>query len=295
MQSSIRKWFIAMRPWSLTASIIPICFGASMAAISGQWNTLLFVLALLGGVALHLATNLHNTYGDFKSGVDTVESAVTCPQLVTGTIEPRAMYRAGWICFGAATLIGAVLIALCGWWVLAFGIIGIIGGYAYTCGKKPYKYAGLGPYFVFMLMGPLMSLPTYCIITGSFDAAPILGSLSIACLVSAIMHANDMRDIKHDRDAGIQTVAMRHGLKKSTFIYAGLNLAAFALLGINVHLGILPMTALLAFLLLPLLLRELRMLFSKDMEIGTLEGWAAAFHMKFGLALSAGVLIPIML
>ena len=295
MQDGIRKWFIAMRPWSLTASVIPICFGASLAAFSGQWSTPLFILTLLGGMSLHLATNLLNTYGDFKSGVDTLESAVTCPQLVSGTISPSAMYRAGWLCFGAAAIIGLALIALCGWWVLPFGLVGLIGGYAYTCGEKPYKYAGLGPYFVFMLMGPLMSLPAYCIITGRFDAAPILGSLSIACLVSAIMHANDMRDIEHDRAAGIQTIAMRQGLKKSISIYAGLNLAAFALVGLNVHLGTLPATALVAFLLLPFLLYELYRLFSRRLEIGSLEGWAAAFHMKFGLALSVGVIIPLIL
>lgn len=290
---SAKEWFIAMHPWSLTASIIPVCFGASMAALSGQWSTPLFILTLLGGIALHLGTNLHNTYGDYVSGVDTLESAVTCPQLVTGQISPKAMYIAGWLAFGAAALIGLVILTICGLWVLPFGIVGVLGGYYYTNGKNPYKYAGLGPYFVFLLMGPLMALPAYCIISGSFDAAPILGSLSIACLVAAIMHANDMRDIGHDRAAGIRTIAMRQGLKKSIIIYAALNLGAFILLGLNVWFGVLPRTALVAFLLLPFLLYELYLLAAKKLEIGTLEGWTAQFHMKFGLSLSAGVALAL--
>lgn len=283
------EWFIAARPWSLTASAVPICFGACLAALAGHWDTLLFILTFTGGVSLQVATNYHNTYGDFISGVDTVESAITCPQLVTGRIQPKAMHKAGWLAVGVAALAGLALIYLCGLWVLPFGIVGILGEYFYTNGKKPYKYRGIGPYFVFMLMGPLMALPTYFILTGSFHIAPVLGSLSIACLVSAIMHANDMRDINHDRGAGIETLAMRRGFKNSALIYACLNIGAFVFLGVNVFMGILPNTALLAFALLPPLLRELYKLLKNRLDIRTLEGWAAQFHLKFGLTLSLGV------
>lgn len=80
--------------------------------------------------------------------------------------------------------------------------MGIAGGYGYTSGFWPYKYHAAAPIMVFLLMGPLMALPAYYIQGGSLDWRPFLASLPIACLVTSIMHANDIRDIAHDREAG---------------------------------------------------------------------------------------------
>ena len=292
----LREWFVALRPWSFTAAAVPVMFGAGLAALEGSWHPGLFVLTLIGGIALQAATNLHNTYGDFLSGVDTVESAVTCPQLVNGSFHPRAMYRAGWAALGVAGLTGLLLTALCGPLVLLFGLIGAAGGYWYTNGKRPYKYSGLGPFFVFVLMGPLMALPAYFIQTGRLAPAPVLGSLSIACLVAAIMHANDLRDIVHDRAAGIRTLAMNLGRRNGARAFVVMTVGAFVLLGLSLALGHVPLTCLATFLLLPGLGLKLRQLSRPEYDYMDLEGWTAKFHFQFGLVLAgglaAGALLP---
>ena len=93
---------------------------------------------------------------------------------------PEAMRRGGLIALCVAFAVGIVLGFACGWPILAFGLVGIAGGYGYTSGFWPYKYHACGPVMVFLLMGPLMALPAYYIQGGSLDWRPFLASLPIA-------------------------------------------------------------------------------------------------------------------
>ena len=289
---SFQQWLGAFRPWSLTASGVPVCLGAALAAADGAWNFPLFALTLLGGFLLQIGTNLSNTYGDFISGVDTVDSATTVPHIVQGQMEAEDIRRAGFIAFGLAGLVTLVLMAFCGPAIAIFGLIGILGGYLYT-NKLPYKYYGIGPLMVAILMGPLMVVPAYFIQTGVFTPGPALASLSISCLVSNIMHANDMRDMEHDRNAKIRTVAICLGLPGSAALYAMLASSAFAFAFLNILSGVLPASCILVFILLPKLGRELAAMLAGQYNYTPLEGWSGQFHMAFGSLLTIGVLLHI--
>ena len=124
-----KAWFIAMRPWSFTAAFVPVAVGTALAWSQGFFQPGLFFLTSLGAVLMQAGTNFINTYGDYCSGVDTVESAHTCPQLVTGAMRPADMKRAGFLAFGAAGAIGLALSWLCGWEILVIGLVGVLGGY----------------------------------------------------------------------------------------------------------------------------------------------------------------------
>ncbi len=279
------QWFYVTRPWSFTASAIPVLLGGMLAAHAGYWHSGLFLLTLAGGMLLHAAANLWNTWGDFVHGVDTPESSAgTNPWLVLGQLKPEAVRKAAWLALAAALGVGIWLTWLCGAVVPLFGITGVLGGYAYTCGKKPYKYLALGPFMVFLLMGPLMVLPAWLIQGAGLNPAPLLLSLPVACLVTAIMHANDMRDVRHDRAAGIRTVALWLGPEKSRRLYAGLCLAAYLLVVLSVALKQAPLGALLIFALLPAHIRVLR-----QMDVPALEGISAKFHCLFGALLILGL------
>ena len=289
----LKAWFLAMRPWSFTAAFVPVAVGGALAASQGFFNPWLFLLTALGGIAVQAGTNLINTYGDYRSGVDTVASAHTCPQLVTGAMKPADMKRAGLFSFGFAGAIGLFLSWICGWEVLAVGLVGILGGYAYTAGPFPYKYRGLGSILVFFLMGPLMAWPAWFIQTGLYSWMPVVAALPVGFLVSAILNGNDVRDIAHDRAAGIDTLALllgcQNGLRLQRFLYWGAFLSLLAL----VALKLLPGPALLPFVLLPVFRKALRTI--KEAEAGRidrllqLEGMAAGFHLQFGVLLAFGL------
>ncbi|MDR3563396.1 MAG: 1,4-dihydroxy-2-naphthoate octaprenyltransferase [Negativicutes bacterium] len=288
----LNVWFMALRPWSYTAAFVPVALGAALAESEGVFNLGLFLLTLIGGIAMQAGTNLINTYGDYMSGVDTLESATTCPQLVSGVLTPSAVRTAGISCFGFATLIGLYLTYLCGWPIIIAGLIGLIGGYCYTAGFS-YKYKGLGSIMVFFLMGPLMAWPSYFIQTGQFSWLPVWVSLPIGFLVAAILHANDLRDMAFDRKAGIQTLALFLGLQKSINLYYFLYSASFVCLVGLVLLSFLPWEAILPVLLIPSAIKMVSL--AKGAAQGSreamllLEATAAQFHFAFGLLLIVGL------
>lgn len=285
-----KSWFLAIRPWSLTASIIPILFGTVLALQESPTIQIGRLLAaLLGSMLLQVAANLFNTWGDYATGVDTIASAHSCPQLVTGTMTPKQMKSAAFCCLAIGGLFGLWLAYECGWVIMVLGALGIAGAYCYTAGPHPFKYVGLGTFFVFFLMGPLMIFPAYYIQAGKFSLLPVLASLPLACLVMAILHANDLRDLADDSDAGIRTLALFLGLDKAMIVYFTLyGLAFLSLLGL-VLTGLLPHSAGLTFLLLAMAYHQLQD--ARQAWLGNRERMiylvkqTATFHCLFGSCL----------
>ena len=123
----MKKWLLATRPWSFTASVIPLTLGAALAWASDAAHAGLFLLTLLGGVAVQTGTNMLNIYGDYRSGVDTEASAHGESPILLGLISPEAMRRGGLIALCVAFAVGIVLGFACGWPILAFGLVGDCG------------------------------------------------------------------------------------------------------------------------------------------------------------------------
>ena len=293
----IKKWFEASRPWAFTASAIPICVGAAYAWLEGVFHPFLFLLTLIGGILIHAGTNYINTYGDFKSGVDTVESAVTCPQLVTGEMQASHMKWVGIACFALAALIGLCLTWVVGWPLLVVGILGIIAGYMYTDGFA-YKYLGIGSIAVFFLMGPLMVWGSYFVQTGRNNWLVLLVSLPVAFLVSSILHSNDIRDIAHDEGAHIKTLASIINSDFNYTWYKFLIIMAYVSIVVLVAFSVIPLTCLLVLATLPLGLKQIKhceQAREGDLEKrGTLEPTSAQFHFKFGLAYFVTLLLALL-
>lgn len=288
-------WLAALRLRTLTASIIPISLGAALSGLQGSFDYKLFLLTLFGGIVVQIGTNFMNTYGDYVSGVDTPESAPDIPGLVKGIISPRNMKMAAVAAFAMGGAAGLILTYLRGWPVFVCGVIGIAAGYCYTAGISPYKYKGLGTIVVFFMMGPLMVWPAYYIQSGIVSWLPLLVSLPIGLLVAAILHANDLRDFPHDQKAGIKTLALNLGFKKSVMLYYAMHVTAFlSLLGLII-LGVLPWTAVLPIIMLPIVIKKLidarGLLKGATSALIYIDGYTARFHFGFGFLLIVGIVL----
>ncbi|NLC77067.1 MAG: prenyltransferase [Clostridia bacterium] len=290
----LKTWFLAGRPWSLTAAAIPVTLGSAIAWNQGYFHPGLFLLSLIGGAAIQLGTNYTNTYGDYISGVDTIESNQTSPQLVQGILQPAHMLRVGLGAFAFASAIGLYLVYLRGWPLLLIGVLGILGGYGYTLGIA-YKYRGLGTPLVFFLMGPMMAWAAYFVQTGFSSWVPVLASVPIGFLISGLLHANDFRDIPHDREAGIITLGTILGFDRSLPFYYFLNLGAYLSLVLLVITGVLPLVGLIPLLLVPRfwqLMKDARAGWLGDKEkLIWLEKNHARLHFQFGILFIGSLLI----
>ncbi len=291
------KWYIAFRPWSYTAAIIPVTVGTLWAAYQGYFNLGLFLLTLVGGVLVQAGTNLINTYYDFMNKVDTPDWINSTPVLVNGWIKPRPILLAGYLCFGLTLAIGFYLVSVCGAGLLYVGLFGVIAGYNYTAGLA-YKYKGLGSVLVFFLMGPMMVWAAFYVQTGFHSWSTVWVALPIGFLVSAILHANDLRDLEHDCSVGIKTGAMVTGGPKGLRLCSLLNILPFLCVGLLVVIHLLPFWTLITILLaLPTTVSLTKQI--KDglrgnwNSIATLEQRQAQFHFQFGTLMSLGIMFSI--
>ena len=293
--ATLKSWIGVLRLWSLTASTVPVAVGAALAALDGRFSWRLLVLTLLSGWLLQTATNLLNTYGDFKSGVDTAATLPTAPQLVTGLLQPRQVFIAGVVALLLGGGIGVGVAALSDWKLLWFAVAGAAGAAGYTTGVR-YKYAGLGVPMVFLLMGVLMVLASYYAQACTLTWRPLVAALPVSFLVAAILHGNDLRDIVTDRAAGIKTTTLVVGNHGAQALFCALHLAPHIVVIASVACHLLPAWSLLSLLVLPLTVGAVKTCaggFSAHdaVRIGKLEGMSAGTHFIFGVLLVIGLVL----
>jgi 1,4-dihydroxy-2-naphthoate octaprenyltransferase len=284
-----------IRPFSFTASIIPVAAGGALAFADGRFNPGLFLLALLGGVLLHIGTNVTNEIYDVRKGIDTITSPRASHAILKGRIGERSAYAFALTAFALAAAVGVALILARGWPIVALGIAGLAGGYFYTAPPFEYKFRALGLPLVFLLMGPLMTVGSYYAVSGSWSPVALVLSLPIGLLVAAILHGNEWRDIREDTRAGIVTLSSRIGREWAHYGYLGLTLGAYIVLALAVVVGALPPATLLAILSLPLLVVVVRAAelgaSGQARAIAMIDLQTARLHAAFGLLLVAGVVL----
>ena len=284
------------RPFSFTASVIPVAAGGALAAIDGAFDLSLFALALLANVALHIGTNVLNEIYDVRKGVDTIASPRASHAIVAGRFAERSAFALAYAAFAVAVAIGLALAAARGWPVVALGIAGLVGGYAYTAPPLEYKFRALGLPLVFLLFGPLSVAGSHYVVAGFFDPRALVLAIPVGLLVTAILHGNEWRDISEDtRVVGSATLSSRAGRRFAYWLYVSLIVGAYMALTVAVALGIVPTYTLLAVLSLPLLVRMVRAaelgVAGQQRAIAMIDLETAQLHAAFGALLVAGLVL----
>ena len=236
-------WWNAFRPWTLHGAIVPVLIGGVVAYCGKPFDLIgwtMFLLILAGGILLQSACNLLNTYGDYAKGTDTVENETRSPELVTGVLKPKHVLLAGFACLGITCLIGLAFIWHVGWGILIYGLLGLAGAGMYTVGPA-YKYYGLGQPSVFLMMGILMPLGTYYVLTGEiFSWEVLLLSLPNAFLITSVLTGNETRDYHEDRKAGVGTLCGHMSYERALDLYRIMCGIAFPVLLVLLITGAAP-------------------------------------------------------
>lgn len=284
-----------IRPFSFTASAMPVLAAAALTLTQGKFNFTLFIISLAASVLLHVGANVTNEIFDVRNGVDAITSPNASQALLKGRMTEKDAFRLVGGSFVLAILFGIALIALRGWPVALLGLTGLILGYSYTAPPFQYKYRALGLPLIFTLMGPLMVLGAYYVITGEIGWSPFVVSLPIGLLVTAILHGNEWRDITDDARFGVGTVSTLLGRKWAHFVYLALVTGAYLILGLGVLAGALPHASLLALLSLPFLVRSIRTselgINGQQRAIAKIDLETAQLHAAFGILFVLGLAI----
>ena len=107
-------------------------------------------------------------------------------------------------------------------WLIAVGALCIAGAWLYTGGSKPYGYAGLGEVAVFVFFGLVAVLGTQYTQALRVDWVGLVLALTTGALSSAVLVANNLRDIPTDAQSGKLTLAVRLGDTRTRILYQAL-------------------------------------------------------------------------
>jgi 1,4-dihydroxy-2-naphthoate octaprenyltransferase len=124
--------------------------------------------------------------------------------------------------FAVAAAAGLALAIVSQPWLIAVGGVCIAGAWLYTGGSKPYGYMGLGEVAVFVFFGLVAVLGTQYTQAGGVDWVGLALAAGIGSLSSAVLVANNLRDIPTDKEAEKITLAVRLGDARTRLLYQGL-------------------------------------------------------------------------
>ena len=277
----------AARPKTLGAGVVCVLVGTAAAGSFIAWR---FVAAMVASVAVQVAVNYANDYFDAVKGVDTVQR--TGPRRVTsaGLVTPGQMRLATGVALGVASVPGLALAAALGPQVIVVGLFCFAAALGYSGGPRPFASLGLGEVFVFAFFGIVGTVGAAYVQSGHLTALAFAVAVPVGALASALLLANNIRDIDTDAAAGKRTMPVRIGREPARAVFGGLFAAAFAGTA-AIALGFRRAGPLVALVALPLAVVPLRLVRSRSDGPGLIKALigTARLQLVFGVLLALGL------
>jgi 1,4-dihydroxy-2-naphthoate octaprenyltransferase len=292
----LNYWLLAIRPRTLSISVIPVFVGCSLAwAHLGLLNIPVLIATVLTAMLIQIGTNLHNDVADFERGTDDPLTRFGPPRATSqGWLPASRVRRAAYSSFLLAFLIGCYLVWQGGWPILVLGVLSIAAGLAYTGGPKPLAYIGLGELFVWLFFGVVAVSGSYFLQAGRFNFSAVLAGTIVGLPAAGVLVVNNYRDLESDRAVAKNTLAVRFGRHFSRIEYALLMLVPFVLLA-----SFQATEQMADWIWLPLFVMPWALIlvwkfwtWTPGPGFNRLLAGTAVFQLVFGLALGLSVMIP---
>ena len=231
--ATLNQWIAGARPRTLPAAIAPVVAGTAAAIPLDKASFGLALLAVLVSLGLQVGVNYANDYSDGIRGTDGDRVG---PVRLVGQHLAKAenVKLMAFSFFGAAALVGLALVAISEAWIMIpLGVLAVFAAWKYTGGDNPYGYRGLGELYVFLFFGLMATLGTLYTQAHQLTWTGLACAVGVGAIASAILVANNLRDIPTDRESGKMTLAVRLGDRGTRAFYVLLLVvAAVALLSV---------------------------------------------------------------
>lgn len=290
---NLRDVFIATRPWSFPMTILSVSLGSILAFYFDRiFDLTLYLITLVGAIALHAIANLTNDYFDSKLGIDKVGAPTTRYRphpLIEGYMSTHDLLLIILIFTIVSLIIGIYLTMVIGPLIFILGFLGFLLAIMYSGPPIGYKYKALGEPIVFIIWGPLIVLGSYYVQTISFSANTIFTSFPIGILIAAVLLANNIRDIEYDASTGVNTIPILLGRKRATILYIIMLISAYLITLFLILTGLLRWQVFIVFISMPKALKLIRMFRQRVPDAA--DPITAQLVIIFGILYLIGILI----
>lgn len=223
-QNSLRAWFLAARPKTLSAALVPVVVAAALAWAEGHFRPVPVVLCLVFAALMQVAANFINDLLDFRKGTDREDRLGPERACAQGWVTPAAMRRAIAVVLVLACAAGCGLLFYGGWWLVLVGAACVVFAFLYT---TLLSYCGLGDVLVWVFFGFVPVLGTYYVQAASLT--PPAWCLAAACglVIDTLLVVNNYRDRDTDRATGKRTLIVALGEPFGRWFYFSQGVAGY--------------------------------------------------------------------
>jgi len=250
---------------------MPCLVAGLVAFYQGLFDPLLFLVTLIGLMAVHLGANLLDDYADLKIAGFSVRNELQqagdmvrttkAPQVVNGTIKLDHVLYVSLGLFTVGIMACAYLAVVSGWPVAAIAAGGAFICFFYSMPPLSLCYRGMGEAVVAVSMGPMICVGTYYAVAQRFSWEPFLISIPIGILIALVLYVHSIMDFKPDLRVKKRTlVAVLGSQQKAILLLPVLFVIAYGVIVTGVVLNILPFTTLLVLLSLPLAIKLVQLM-----------------------------------
>ena len=218
--NSIKAWFLAARPVTLSAAAVPVMLGTALAYKDSnancQWIPAL--LCLLFAWIMQIDSNLVNDFFDFKHGNDDETRLGPKRACAEGWITMKAMKWGIIFTTLLGCAIGLPLAFYGGKEMIIVGICCVLFCFLYT---TKLSYLGLGDLLVLLFFGIVPVCCTYYLVMPEgmqrVSTEAILTSIACGLVVDTLLILNNYRDHDNDIKAGKKTLIVHIGKKNGIY------------------------------------------------------------------------------
>ena len=222
--NSPKAWFLASRPKTLTAALIPVVTATALAYAEGHLQWIPAILCVLFAGLMQIAANLINDLFDFRKGSDREDRLGPERACAQGWITSSAMQRGIIIMLVMACLTGCGLLPYGGWGLILIGVACVIFAFLYT---TLLSYMGGGDVLVWVFFGFVPVCGTYYV--QALTLTPSVWLLGAACGLASdtLLVLNNYRDRAEDAISGKRTLIVVWGENFGSVFYLLQGIAAY--------------------------------------------------------------------
>jgi len=221
----LKYWFLAIRPKTLIASILPITAGFLLAQQkSDEVSLLVAALCLVYCLLVQVATNLANDYFDNKKGGDDIRELGPDRMVSSGRLKPKSVLAVACFILLLSFFVGLAILKIVEGspWLIMVGVVSVICALVYTGGPFPLAYNALGDVFVVLFFGVVAVEVTHLVLCNSVGViweSNFILSVGVGLLINNLLVVNNYRDYHEDKIVGKRTSIVVFGRNFGSILF----------------------------------------------------------------------------